>query len=140
MMPDKEPSHPEAAEEVLVELRLRTEALERKLAEVKQAAQTRLIQSELKAEALRAGIADPDGLKLIDLSAVQLNDDGEVENAATVISGLKQAKPWLFPLQTRSSSTAVPVPPPQVPKSKLATEMSEDEWRSARATLLKRQL
>lgn len=139
-MPEKEhhpaPQHDPAAE-ILVELRSRAEALERQLAEVQRHTEQRIIRAELKAEAVRAGIVDPDGLKLIDSSGVRLNGDGDVEGAVTLIAELKRAKPWLFGNPASSSSSAL-APPSTPPRQKLATEMSEDEWRAARTALLKR--
>ncbi len=127
------------AADVLSELRSRAEALERQLADVQRQTEARIVRAELKAEAIRAGIVDPDGLKLLDTSTVKLNGDGEVESASALIADLKRAKPWLFgtssPASTSSSAAA---PPAQPPRQKLAMDMTEDEWRSARAALLKR--
>ena len=120
----------------MAELRARAEALERQLGELHRDAQSRLIHAELKAEALRAGIVDLDGLKLIDLSDVKLNATGEVEGGAALIAALKRSKPWLFAAAS-SSATARP-PAAQPPRQKLATEMTDDEYRAARAALLKR--
>ena len=49
---------------------------------------------------------------------------------------LRGEKPWLF-VRGSSSSTASPPPGAEV-KPKLATEMSLEEWRAARAELLRR--
>lgn len=137
-MPDEQNGASEDAGSLIIELRLRAEMLERQLSELKQQAESRLVRAELKAEAIRAGIADPEGLKLVDTSQVKLNESGEVENAPAVVDHLKQTRPWLFPGSGRTSSTAAPVPPARPPRAKLATEMSEEEWRVARAALLKR--
>lgn len=137
-MPDTDQAQPASTEEMLAELRKRAENLEHQLAETRRRAEDRLIDAELRSEALRAGIADPDGLKLLDRSAVKLNENGDVENAAALIADMKRTRPWLFPAAGKSSSAAVSPPPVQPPRTKLATEMSEDEWRSARAALLKR--
>jgi len=126
----------ETPEETLAALRARTEALERQLATVQQEAETRLIGAELRAQAMRAGIIDIDGLKLLDAQAVRVNEHGEVDGAAEAIAALKRAKPWLFGGAT-SSSTASP-PPPQQPRTKRAQEMSDAEYRAARAELTRR--
>lgn len=97
-------------------------------------AEQRVIRAELKALAVKAGIVDLDGLKLVDLSSVKLNEQGEVEGADALIDGLKQAKPYLFGTPG-SSSTATPPgkdPPPQ----KKATEMSKEEYEAERKKLL----
>ena len=124
-------------EDPVAELRARAEALEHKLAETEQQARDRIIRAELKVEAVRAGIVDLDGLKLLDLKDLEVTQDGEVANAAHVVAQLRRAKPWLFG-GTSSSSSASP-PPAQAPRLKLATEMTDDEYRVARAALLKQQ-
>lgn len=134
-MPEQEPV-PDPTE-LLEEFRSRAELLERRLAEVQQQAEARLIRAELKTEAIRAGIVDPDGLKLIDVSALKLNEDGEFEGAAELISEFKHAKPWLFGGQ-RSSSSGSMAPPSSPPRQKSATEMTESEWRRARSLLIGR--
>lgn len=136
-MPEPEiPPDAEPAADGMAELRARAEALERQLGELQREAQSRLVLAELKAEALRAGIIDLDGLKLIDLSGVKLNASGEIEGGGALISGLKRSKPWLF--GSISSSASAKPPAAQPPRQKLATEMTDDEYRAARAALLKR--
>jgi len=130
-------SNQQDAADVLMELRSRAEALEQQLAEVRQQTEARIVRAELKTEAIRAGIVDSDGLKLLDTADIKLNKDGEVDGADALIADLKRAKPWLFSSPSSSSSAAV-APPSMPPRQKLATEMSEDEWRAARAALLKR--
>ncbi len=136
-MSDKEdPVAADRAADLLIELRSRAEVLERQLAEVQRQTEARIVRAELKAEAVRAGIVDPDGLKLLDTSNIKLNRDGEVEGAPGLIAELKRAKPWLF--GNLSSSSSAIAPPATPPRQKLATDMTEDEWRAARAALLKR--
>ena len=130
------PTQQDAAD-VLIELRARADALELQLAEVRQQTEARIVRAELKAEAIRAGIVDPDGLKLLETADIKLNKDGEVEDAGALITELKRAKPWLFGSALSSSSSAI-APPVTPLRQKLATEMSDDEWRAARTALLKR--
>jgi hypothetical protein len=127
-----------AGADVSADLRLRAETAERKLAALQNETRTKLIRAELKAEAIRAGIVDLDGLKLIDLTGVQLDSQGEVEGAPALMAQLKRAKPWLF--SSISSSPAVSPPPAQPPRPKLATEMTDAEYLAARAALLKRRV
>jgi hypothetical protein len=117
------------------ELRARAEALERRLAQAEDESKSRLIRAELKLEAVRAGMADLDGLKLLDLGNATFTAEGELENAAQLMTQLRRAKPWLFG-GTSSSSPANP-PPAQPPRQKLATEMTNEEYRVARAAMLK---
>jgi len=132
-MSDADAPSPEA---IVADLRLRAEALEQQLTIVQRDAENRLIRAELKAEAVRAGILDLDGLKLVDTSGVKLNETGDVEGAPQIIAQLRQAKPWLFG-SASSSSIAAP-PPAQPPRQKRATDMTEAEWRAARADILRR--
>jgi hypothetical protein len=116
-------------------LRARAEALEDRLAEAEQEPRSRLPRAELKVEAVRAGMVDLDGLKLLDLDQVQVNSDGEIENAAQLMAQFRRAKPWLF--GGTSSSSSANAPPAQPQRHKLATEMSDKEYRTARAAILK---
>ncbi len=135
-MTEQDPTPPidEAGEE-LAALRLRTGALERQIELLEQETQARLIRAELKTEAVRAGMIDLDGLKLVELSAVKLSAHGEIEGGAELMADMKRTKPWLFGVPSSSSPTNPP--PAQAPRQKLATEMTDDEYRAARATLLK---
>ena len=130
------PAAPDA--EPVTELRARADDLERRLAETERAARSRIIHAELKVEAVRAGMVDLDGLKLIDRGGIQLSPEGELTNASEIMSQLRRAKPWLF--GGASSSSPASPPPAQSPRLKLATEMSDDEYQVARAVLLKQQL
>lgn len=118
-------------------LQARAEALERQLSEFERETQARLVLAELKSEALRAGMVDLDGLKLLDLSHLKLNPRGEVDDAAALMGELKRQKPWLFGSRLSSSRPASP-PSADPPRQKRATEMTDDEYRAARAALLKR--
>jgi len=115
-------------------LKAHAAALERQLHEAEIQSVMRLRQAELKAEAVRAGIVDLDGLKLLD-PAVLTAPSGDLDAAGT-IAKLRREKPWLFNAGSSSSGASVPQAAPI--KRKLATEMSIDEWRAARAELLRR--
>lgn len=104
---------------------------EGKIKEAHTAAEQRVIRAELKAEALKAGMVDLDGLKLADLSKIKINDAGEVEGAAELMEEFKKAKPYLFG-STQNSSTPGNPPNPKPPVAKKATEMSDEEYAAAR--------
>lgn len=126
------PASPEVA---LQEARARAEELERRLVAIQKETEQRLIRAELKAEAMRAGMVHLDGLKLLDLSATKLSATGDVEGAAELMAQAKREKPWLF--AGTSSSAAVTPPPVAMPTKKKAMDMTESEYRAARAELLK---
>jgi hypothetical protein len=114
----------------------RATELERRLAELEASTNKRLIRAELKAVAVRAGMIDLDGLKLIEVDDLQLDADGNVKGAGEVMRDLRRAKPWLF---GGASSSSIATPPPAAPpKPKLATEMNYEEWQAARSEMLKR--
>ena len=102
-----------------------------KVKETASAADQRIIRAELKAEALKAGMVDLDGLKLADLSKVKLNDKGEVEGAEEMMKALKESKPYLFKDASSTSSTQKK-PEPKGDKVKTAKDMSDAEWKEAK--------
>jgi hypothetical protein len=114
----------------------RVETLERRIVELEAAHRDRLIRSELKAEAVRAGMIDLDGLKLLDPATVELGEDGEVKGGEAAMRNLKRAKPWLFGLSSTSSTAAAPSAQP--PAQKLAKDMTHAEWLAAKAELTRR--
>jgi hypothetical protein len=114
----------------------RAEAAERALGDVRRESGERLKRAELKIEAVRAGMVDLDGLKLIDLDRVALGDDGTVADAGAIMVKLKQDKPWLFGGGSSSSTASAPRAEPT--QARHARELSEADWRSARAELLRR--
>ena len=126
----------ETAVEDLASLRARADRLEKELLDMGTSTRERLIRAELRMEAVKAGMIDLDGLKLANLAQVSMGEDGEVQGGAALMDRLRGEKPWLF-ARASSSSTASP-PPGGAVKPRLATEMSVDEWKAARAELLRR--
>ena len=98
---------------------------------------TRLVAANLRTEAVRAGMIDLDGLKLIDLSAVRLDNDDKILGGRTLMEDMRRNKPWLFG-STSSSSSAI-APTSQPVKQKTAMEMTDDEYSAARTAAIKYQ-
>jgi hypothetical protein len=117
-------------------LRARANAMEQQLRQAITTQQEVLLRAELKVEAVRAGMIDLDGLKLVDTTGLNLGENGEIEGGRSVMQKLRRSKPWLFG-QASSSNPGLP-PPSLPPAAKSATDMSLDEWRAARADLLRR--
>ena len=80
----------------------RINELEQELATMRAQADNRIIQSELKAEAIRLGILDLDCLKLVETASLKLDEDGTVPEATAALARLKRDKPWMF---TRPNSS-----------------------------------
>lgn len=98
----------------------------------------RLMQAELRTEALRAGMVDLDGVRLIDPAAVRLTEAGTLDGGPALMARLRQDKPWLFTRTSGSSSSGAAVPPAASPARRSAMDMDVEEWRAARAELLRR--
>jgi hypothetical protein len=130
------PTDPDAPEDPNEGLRVRLDKLERESLENRRLAEKRVILAELKVEALRANMIDLDGLQFLDMSQVRLGEDGNVAGSEELISRLKRTKPWLF--AAPSSSSIAKVPPSGPARQKLAKDMSDEEYRIARANIIKR--
>jgi hypothetical protein len=98
--------------------------------------EARLVAANLRTEAVRAGMVDLDGLKLMDLSGVQLDPDDKVVGSRQMMDDLRRRKPWLFGGSSSSSGAVAPVSHPVCQKSVL--DMTDEEYKAARAALLKR--
>ena len=98
-------------------------------------ANDRLIQAELRHHATQAGIIDLEGLKLLDTSAIKLDDDGNVPEASAAVERLKRDKPWLFAKPNSSQPALAPAAEP--PKKRSAKDMTHKEWQAAREKLLR---
>jgi len=79
---------------------------------------------------------DLDGLQFLDMKRAHLAEDGSVADGAELINQLKHAKPWLFATPSSSSVAKVPLSSPN--RQKLAKDMSDAEYRVARANIIKR--
>jgi len=119
-------------------LRSRIDRLEQEQLESRRLTEQRIVFAELKVEALRAGIVDLDGLKFLDVTKLRLDEDGGVADGPELIGRLKRSKPWLFSPSSSSSIASVPVS--RQARLKLANEMTDDEYRIARAQIIKRSM
>ncbi len=131
------PPEPSANDSIL--LLAQVEQLQLELVRTEQLAKERVKHAELKTEAVRAGIVDLDGLKLLDATQAEFTPEGQLVNAGRLIAQLKHDKPWLFGMT--SSSSAVSLPPAQLPmERKLVIDMTEQEYKEARAKIIKQKL
>lgn len=135
-MTSAETPYTEGETETIEQLRSRAAELERQVQTLAEQARSNLVLSELKTEAVRAGMIDLDGLKLLDPSGVTVTDQGTVLGSAALIDQFRRQKPWLF-AAVSSAASAVP-PPSQPPRVKQASEMTPEEYRAARAAITRR--
>jgi len=96
--------------------------------------QKRVIEIELKAQAMSAGLKDLDFLKMIDTSQLKMNDDGSVQGLEKAINDFKASKPQLFGADKKTSSSKNESMPASEKKSSNidALKMSDEDWRNNR--------
>ena len=97
--------------------------------------QSRLITANLQTEAVRAGMIDLDGLKLMDLSGVRLDENDKVVGGRKIMADLRRTKPWLFGVASTSSAATAPASQPV--RQKTAMDMTEAEYTAARTAVTK---
>lgn len=100
--------------------------------------QSRLLVANLRTEAVRAGMIDLDGLKMVDVSAVTLGDDDRIVGGRKLMDDLRRNKPWMFSATSSSSSAAI-APTSQPSRRKTALEMTDEEYAVARSVVTKYQ-
>ena len=130
------PIHTDVPEGPEADFLARLDKLEREGEESRRLNEQRVVLAELKVEAMRANMIDLDGLQFLDMSQIRLGEAGGVADGAELIGRLKRAKPWLF--AAPSSSSIAKVPPSGPTRQKLARDMSDEEYRIARASIIKR--
>lgn len=119
-----------AAEDADAKVKKATDDFEAKSKETHTAAEQRIIRAELKAEALKVGMVDLDGLKLADLSTIKIDEKGEVQGAAELLTALKEAKPYLFKVPATSTSHPGNPPPKDPPKAFDARKATPEELKA----------
>jgi hypothetical protein len=100
--------------------------------------QSRLIAASLRTEAVRAGMIDLDGLKLVDLTGVHLDNSDKVVGGRGIMAELRRNKPWLF--GTASTSSAAVAPTSQPVRQKAVMDMTDEEYATARIAVTTYQL
>jgi hypothetical protein len=100
--------------------------------------QSRLIAASMRTEAVHAGMIDLDGLKLVDLSEVHLDNNDKVIGGRRIMAELRRNKPWLFGVASTSSAAIAPASQPV--RQKTAMDMSDAEYNAARIAVTKYQL
>lgn len=130
--------HTTALEALRTELTGKVTEAETKSTETLTKAQQRTLNADLRVAATLAGMLDLDGLKLIDNSKIELDEEGNLKNGEALMTSLKETKTYLFskeapppPKLPTSTSNPEPTPKPKDPKAKSAKDLSEAEWNHA---------
>lgn len=90
-------------------LQKRLAELEQQASQYQRAVQARTLEYEVKLQAARLGIVDPEAAyRLIDLAAIEYDEDGRPKNAEKALKALISARPWLV-----ASGTSSPTNPPR---------------------------
>ncbi|HEV2917613.1 MAG TPA: hypothetical protein VGW78_07770 [Candidatus Babeliales bacterium] len=98
--------------------------------------ESKVIEAELKAQAVAAGIKDIDFVKLIDLKDVKMNEAGVIEGIDKTLQDFKARKPDLFGVDKKfSSSTNAPASSGSSsnPAPVNARNLSNDDWKKNRS-------
>ena len=107
-----------------------------KLAESTTAAKEQVKAARLEALALREGLVDLDGLKLLDLSKITQKDDGTFEGVDEVFKAAREAKPYLFGEKVTTTTTTKPAPKPGDPAPIDARKLTPEEYQKEKAAIL----
>lgn len=136
-MTDETPTPPETADPAaeLARLRAELEEMRSRLAAETERHRRESLEAELRLAALRAGMIDPDGVKLID-PAPLLESADRPRAVAAAMERLRTSKPWLF--GTTATTPPHPAPAPEPPRPRHARDMSREEYERAKAELLRR--
>jgi hypothetical protein len=126
----------EEAEALVMKIQGESDA---KVAAANKTANDRIIRAELKAAALKEGLIDLDDLGLVDISSITVKEDGSLEGTEKVIADFKIAKPHKFGAVNTTTPDKQPTKPggsDETPKK--ATEMTPEEYKKAKAEMLKK--
>lgn len=106
------------------------------LEESKNSVKEQVKLSKLEALAVKEGLVDPDGLKLLDFSKVELQEDGTLKGAEDVLKAAKEAKPYLFGEKRNSTTTTTTTPKKGDETPVDVRTLSAEEYAKEKATVL----
>lgn len=119
-------------------LKLSQEEAQKALNESKRlnsAFEQRVINAELKAAAMEAGLVDMDAFKMVDVSKVKITDKGEVVGVKELIDDLKKEKAYLFKDITTSNKNSS-APAKDAASNEKPTYANQKEFNEAKRKLL----
>lgn len=112
--------------------------LVKKAESVTRAAQDRIVQAELKALVVSEGIKDIDVAKLIDLSAIKMDEKGDIIGLKEAVADFKTRKPDFFGSQKMTSSSSNAGNVTQNVSAKVdARNLTKEEYEAAKSKLLR---
>jgi hypothetical protein len=101
----------------------------------------KILRAEVRALAIKEGIIDPKIIDRFPLDGVSMDKEGEIVGVEKFVKDLKKNSAYLFGSPEQKSpegtTTTTPAPTPSSnPKSKSALEMTDEEYRKAKAEWL----
>lgn len=125
-----------ASKEATDKLTAAEAAANERVSKAEQAANDRVLRAELKAIAKGHGVVDvTDALKVLDLSAVKLDADGNVVGADELFEAAKKAKPYLFGTGN-TTNTNTKKPPVDDGKPVDARKQTQAEYEASKREFL----
>lgn len=109
----------------------------KEVVEVRNLADKRIINAELRALATEFGLKKPDYLKLADISKLKVSDDGEVIGARELVQELKNSDPDLFNMATTTNVNFKSPTKSDVKLEKPALKYSKEELAKKERDLLR---
>jgi hypothetical protein len=119
-------------------LKVTKEEAQKALSETKRlnsAFEQRVINAELKAAAMEAGLIDMDAFKMADTSKVKITDSGDVIGIKELIGDLKKEKAYLFKDITTSNKNSS-APPTTSEANEKPTYANQKEFDEAKRNFL----
>jgi hypothetical protein len=97
----------------------------------RQMLEKKVLDAELKAHAVAAGLRDLDFVQLIDTKDLKMNESGNIEGLEKAVADFKARKPDLFAVEKKaSSSTNAGVAATAATGGRIdARSLSKDDWR-----------
>jgi len=133
---DMETAVPALEAEITAKTEERIQRAELKTAEILRERGELKKQAELEALAVAAGIKNMEYLKLADITAVTLDDNGDVVGADKIIEKMKTEMPDLFLIRDCTSSLVRISGAPAIERPKRAPEMTPEEYEAAKVNII----
>lgn len=97
-------------------------------------AEAKRIEAEIKAAAVSEGMQDLDLIKVMDLSKVKVNEEGDIIGVNELVSAFKASKPQYFEREKKiNSSLNIAIPGNEDKKKVNYLDMSNEEFRKTHA-------